>query len=102
MPAFFGIGAFHHAFERPHHSHSVIISPDSQGQLLRLPVIGEQFFVLVTQVVDHVLILLGAVSEGVETLGSHDRAFHQRLVVVLLQAVFFVGEVVLPLEEAIA
>lgn len=68
----------------------MIVSADSQGQPLRLPIIREQLLVLVTQVVDHVLVLLGAVSEGVEALGCHHSALHQLLVGVLLQAVLLV------------
>ena len=62
LPLFLGLCSVLEASDALHQAKLVVVAAQRQGQPLRFAIIREELFVLVTEMVDHVLVLLGAVS----------------------------------------
>ena len=90
----------HEQLECLHHAKVLIVAAKRERQLLAFAVVIEQLLVLVADMVDHLFILLGAVCEDLETLGSHHGSRHQLLPCLLLQSILLVREVEFPLVES--
>ena len=69
LPLFLDCSSVLEACEALHHAELVVVATQSQGQPLRLAIIREELLVLVTEMVDHVLVLLGAVSKYFKPFG---------------------------------
>ena len=100
IPGFITIHIVHHGSVGLHHGEAMVVATEGQGQLLTLPVVVKELFVLVTNMVDHFFILLRAIRQDFEPLGCHDGAGHQLGACLFLQSVLLVTEEELPLVEA--
>lgn len=80
----------------------MVVAAQSHCKALRLAIVVEQLLVLVAQVIDHVLVLLGAICEYFEPLGSADRPRHKLGSRALLEVLLLVGEVEFPFVETVA
>ena len=91
----------HHTFEALHHALPMIVAAESKCQLLTLAIVVEQLLVLVADVGDHILVLLSAISEDLQSFGCLHGAGHELRPGPLLQNVLLVTEMELPFVEAV-
>ena len=69
LPSFLDCSSVLEACEALHHAELVVVAAQRQGQPLRLAIVREELLILVAEMVDHVLVLLGAVGKDFEPLG---------------------------------